>query len=73
VEPDYRLLMKLLRGEIDAICALAGGSWDHAPAVILVEEAGGKFTDPDGGRRLDLGGGIFSNGRIHDQLRAVVD
>jgi histidinol-phosphatase len=42
--------------------------WDHAPWVLLVEEAGGRFTDRTGGRASDQGGGLYSNATLHDQL-----
>ena len=72
VEPDFTILRQLLHGEIDAIVACAGGPWDHAPAVILTEEAGGRFRDHHGGRRLDLGGGVYTNGHIDDALAQVL-
>jgi histidinol-phosphatase len=72
VEPDWSLLRGLLDGELDGIVAVSGGVWDHAPPVLLTREAGGEFTDHDGGQRLDTRGGIYSNGRIHGQLREVV-
>jgi histidinol-phosphatase len=43
-----------------------------APAVVLVEEAGGRFSDREGGRRLDLGDASFSNGLIHGQLEQLL-
>lgn len=39
-------------------------AWDYAPTVILVEEAGGRFRDGHGGRRLDLGSAVYTNGRV---------
>jgi hypothetical protein len=33
-------------------------------SAILVEEAGERFCDPGGGRRLALEGEIYSNGQI---------
>lgn len=62
----------LLHGELEAVIAASGGPWDHAPAVVIVEEAGGRFRDPAGGHRIDLGGGTYSNGRIDDELEALL-
>jgi fructose-1,6-bisphosphatase/inositol monophosphatase family enzyme len=62
----------LLEGRLDAIVASAGGIWDHAPAVLLTEEAGGQFCDHGGGSSLDAGGGIYSNGRLHEQLKQLL-
>jgi histidinol-phosphatase len=47
-------------------------TWDFAPFKVLVEEAGGRFTDLDGRDRIDTGSGLSSNGLVHDQaLRAL--
>jgi histidinol-phosphatase len=63
----------LLSARLDAVVCGPGCGyvWDHAPCVIVVEEAGGRFTDPRGGRRLDLRGGIYSNTLVHEQLVAI--
>lgn len=37
-------LIAMLRGEVDGFLADRFRSWDHAPWVLLVEEAGGRFT-----------------------------
>lgn len=44
--------------------------WDIAPLQVIVEEAGGKFTDFSGGARLDGGNALSSNGLVHDELVA---
>ncbi|MBI4942648.1 MAG: hypothetical protein HY830_18060, partial [Actinobacteria bacterium] len=44
--------------------------WDHAPWILLVEEAGGRFSDRTGGRAGDRGGGLYSNAALHDPLLA---
>ena len=59
-------------GALDACFVQGCGAWDLAALVVLVEEAGGRFSDPDGGRRLDRFGGLFSNGLIHDEVAAWV-
>jgi histidinol-phosphatase len=63
-------LVELVRGEVDAFLAECCHIWDHAPWILLVEEAGGRFTDRTGGRAGDQGGGLYSNARLHDQLLA---
>jgi histidinol-phosphatase len=52
-------------GGYDLAVFFAAGPWDLAAPAIVVEEAGGKFTDIAGLRTL-TSGGVFSNGRIHD-------
>ena len=62
--------MNVSEGLLDGVVVLYGGPWDHAPFVVLVEEAGGRFSDLWGGRRLDTRTAIYSNGDLHDDLRA---
>jgi histidinol-phosphatase len=71
-EPSALRVFDLLKGDFEAVCGYAGGPWDHAPAVVLVEEAGGRFCDPAGGRRLDLGGAIYTNGHIDGELLRII-
>jgi histidinol-phosphatase len=63
-------LVELVRGEIDAFLAERHHTWDHAPWILLVEEAGGRFTDRTGGHASDRGGGLYSNAILHSQLLA---
>jgi histidinol-phosphatase len=62
--------VELVRGEIDAFLAERYYAWDHAPWILLVEEAGGRFTDRTGGHASDQGGGLYSNAVLHSQLLA---
>lgn len=59
-------------GDLDASLLLYGGPWDHAPFVVLVEEAGGRFSDLWGGRRTDTRTAIYSNRLVHDVVRSLV-
>ncbi len=65
-------LVELVRGEIDAFLAERYHVWDHAPWILLVEEAGGHFTDRSGGHAGDQGGGLYSNANLHSQLVALL-
>ena len=40
--------------------------WDLAPCKIVVEEAGGRFTDVTGRSTIYSGNAVASNGRLHD-------
>lgn len=66
-------LIDLIRGEIDAYYVDCCHTWDHAPWILLVREAGGSFTDHRGGTAPDQRGGLYSNGRIHQALLAALD
>ncbi|MGW6376097.1 inositol monophosphatase family protein [Rhodococcus sp. NPDC055112] len=63
-------LIELVRGEIEAFLAERYHKWDHAPWVLIVEEAGGCFTDRTGGHATDQGGGLYSNAVLHAQFLA---
>jgi histidinol-phosphatase len=73
VAPDLDDILRLLEGALEAVVDVAGKPWDHAPAVVLVEEAGGRFEDRLGGRRIDIGEGRYTNGRVAESLRRVLD
>jgi histidinol-phosphatase len=60
-------------GALDGVVLFGGGPWDHAALAIIVEEAGGRFTDLSGDRRIDGRGAVFSNGRIHGDLLACLN
>jgi histidinol-phosphatase len=42
--------------------------WDLAPIKILVEEAGGRFTDFNGIPTIYSGNALVSNGHVHDAV-----
>lgn len=62
--------LRVAEGALDGVVVLYGGPWDHAPFVVLVEEAGGRFSDLWGGRRLDTRTAIYSNGDLHADLQS---
>ena len=53
-------------GAAEAMVEVGLKSWDAAAPTVLVEEAGGLVTDFDGGRAIDAGTIVASNGRLHD-------
>jgi histidinol-phosphatase len=60
-------------GGCEVAIVYQAGPWDLAALTVIVEEAGGRFSDLEGGRRLDSGCGLFTNGIVHgavlDRLR----
>jgi fructose-1,6-bisphosphatase/inositol monophosphatase family enzyme/Ser/Thr protein kinase RdoA (MazF antagonist) len=73
MEPRSPLpLVELIQGEIDAFFVDCCQVWDHAPWILLVQEAGGRFTDHEGGTAPDKRGGLYSNAHVHDALLAAV-
>ncbi|MEX2028070.1 MAG: inositol monophosphatase [Candidatus Curtissbacteria bacterium] len=59
---------QLLKGNIDIDIVGTGGIWDFAAPAILVEEAGGKFTDFSGKFSLTSNSAVFTNGLLHSQV-----
>ncbi len=55
-------------GQADVAISTGGYPWDYAPLKVIVEEAGGKHTDFDGGPRIDTRQVVISNGQIHDAV-----
>ena len=45
-----------------------GRAWDHAAPAAVVAGAGGRFSALDGETSPFARGGLYSNGRIHDEL-----
>ncbi len=75
IEPGYDDYIDLIEGRLDAIVFPRPGvafAWDHAPAVVLVDEAGGRFRNPGGGTRIDRGSGVFTNGLIDSEFNRTV-
>jgi histidinol-phosphatase len=72
VAPAVDNVLRVAEGELEAVIDRLGKAWDHAPAVVLVEEAGGAFSDAEGGRRIDLGEGRYTNGLIGAELHALL-
>ena len=67
-QPKTHSFDGIASGELDVVVILSGQVWDHAPCVLIVEEAGGRFRDRRGGRRLDLLGGVYSNAHLTEPM-----
>ncbi len=46
--------------------------WDLAPLLVIVEEAGGSFTDLAGNHTADGGSAVSTNGLLHDDVLAAL-
>ncbi len=57
-------------GSAEAMVETDVSVWDLAAPVILVEEAGGRFTDLAGDRRFDSRTMLVTNGILHDEILA---
>jgi histidinol-phosphatase len=61
----------VLTGRAEAWVEAGVKIWDLAPLKILVEEAGGRFTDLAGAATHASGECIASNGLVHDRVLAA--
>jgi histidinol-phosphatase len=69
---DFWAHMLVAEGAVDgALDATGVGVWDLAAVQVIVEEAGGRFTDARGEPRIDSGTAVTSNGLLHDDLLAA--
>jgi myo-inositol-1(or 4)-monophosphatase len=60
-------------GRFDGFWELRLGPWDAAAATLFVEEAGGRVTNLVGAAvDVDTPAVVASNGRIHDEMLAVL-
>jgi histidinol-phosphatase len=68
---DYYGYTVLAEGKAEIYAETDMKAWDLAAVKILVEEAGGRFTDLDGADTIYSGTALATNGRLHDAaLRA---
>jgi len=70
-EPEDHPALRVAAGEIEAAVFFMGAPWDIAAPSIVVREAGGRFGDLHGGTSIARGGGLFSNGAVHEAVLAV--
>ncbi|HET9255747.1 MAG TPA: inositol monophosphatase family protein [Pseudonocardiaceae bacterium] len=59
-------------GAIDLAAEPIINPWDVAAVQVLVEQAGGRFTDLEGIARYDGGTALSSNGLLHDAALALL-
>jgi histidinol-phosphatase len=70
---DFWPYVLIAEGSVDgAVDAEGVSEWDLAAVQVIVEEAGGRFSDRDGQTRIDGGSAVASNGLIHDELLAAL-
>ncbi len=65
---DFWSHVLVAEGAVDVSAEPEVSLWDLAALQIIVEEAGGRFTDLDGNARPDGGSVVCTNGRLHDEV-----
>ena len=69
---DFWSHMLVAEGAVDASFEPEVSLWDLAALQPIVEEAGGRFSDLSGVDRADGGSVLCTNGRLHDEILAVL-
>lgn len=64
--------LQVAAGTTDVAFFAMAGPWDIAAPLLVVEEAGGRFTDLDGRYDWTTGTAVFSNGVVHDEFVRLV-
>jgi fructose-1,6-bisphosphatase/inositol monophosphatase family enzyme len=64
--------LQVAAGDYELALFFLAGPWDIAAPALIVEEAGGRFTDLGGHPELTSGTALFSNGHIHDAVLRFV-
>jgi histidinol-phosphatase len=60
--------MLVAEGSAEAMLETGAHPGDWAAPLVMVEEAGGRFTTATGERAIDGASAVASNGAIHEQL-----
>jgi histidinol-phosphatase len=69
---DFWSHVMVADGSIDIAVEVGGLQlWDLAPLQVIVEEAGGRFTDLAGAARADAGDAVSTNGLLHGDVLAA--
>ena len=69
---DFWQHVLVAEGAIDIACEPIVSLWDLAALVPIVEEAGGRFSDLDGGIGPAGGSALSSNSLLHDEVLAAL-
>jgi histidinol-phosphatase len=69
---DFWQHMLVAEGAVDVAAEPEVSLWDVAAVQVIVEEAGGRFTNLAGVPRPDGGSAVSTNGLLHDEVLAVL-
>jgi histidinol-phosphatase len=64
--------MLVAEGAVEAALDWTSKPWDLAPLILIVEEAGGRSTTIRGKRTIYEGSLLSTNGKIHDEVLALL-
>jgi histidinol-phosphatase len=67
---DFWAHLLVAEGAVEVAVEHVMNPWDNAVLQVVIEEAGGRFTDLAGRPRYDGGSAISTNGLLHDEVLA---
>ncbi len=69
---DFWSHVLVAEGAVDIAAEPEVSLWDVAPIQVIVEEAGGRFSDLAGEARADGGSAVSTNGLLHEEVLAAL-
>jgi histidinol-phosphatase len=69
---DFWSHVLVAEGAVDVAAEPEVSLWDLAAVQVIVEEAGGRFTDLSGAARPDGGSAVATNGHLHDEVLGLL-
>jgi histidinol-phosphatase len=69
---DFWTYMLVAEGALEIGLDPTVSLWDLAAPMIIVQEAGGRFTDLGGTATAGGGSALATNGLLHDAVRAII-
>jgi histidinol-phosphatase len=67
---DFWAHLLVAEGAVEVAVEHVMNVWDNAVLQVIVEEAGGRFTDLRGEPRIDGGSAVSTNGLVHEEVLA---
>jgi histidinol-phosphatase len=65
---DYLNFAYVFSGKAEAALETGVHPWDLAPMKVIIEEAGGRYSDLDGESSIYKGSCLVSNGHVHNEI-----
>jgi histidinol-phosphatase len=69
---DNHPAIQVATGDSELALFMLAGPWDIAAPSLIVQEAGGRFTDLEGRYDYSNGTAVFSNGCVHDDILGLI-
>jgi histidinol-phosphatase len=69
---DFWSHVLVAEGAVDVAAEPVVAPWDLAALQVIVEEAGGRFTDFEGRATYSGGSAVSTNGLLHDEVLAIL-